>query len=151
MLAAIGNLLATLANLFESPITEMIDATTIRSYVTQTSLGRLQLIQVCAILLLLIFFRAIRKTGGALFAYLVSLIGFAAPLLQSHTSQAAGHGLAIGSLIIHVIALSSWAGAVFSLLFMDTQTRALTLKRVGVIANWSVVAVIITGSASAIS
>jgi cytochrome c oxidase assembly factor CtaG len=150
LLAAIGNLLATLANLFESPITEMLDATTIRSYVTQTSLGRLQLIQVFAILILLIFFRAIRKTGGALLAYFVSVIGFAAPLLQSHTSQAAGHGLAIGSLIIHVIALSSWAGSVFSFLFMDTQTRGFTLKRVGVIANWSVLAVVITGSTSAI-
>jgi putative copper resistance protein D len=134
LLAAIGNLLATLANLFESPITEMLDATTIRSYVTQTSLGRLQLMQVFAILILLIFFRAIRKTGGALLAYFVSVIGFAAPLLQSHTSQAAGHGLAIGSLIIHVIALSSWAGSVFSFLFMDTQTSA--ILRLGYSSDW---------------
>ncbi|NDI10016.1 MAG: hypothetical protein EBY74_03320 [Actinobacteria bacterium] len=150
LILAIGNLLATLANLFEASITEMLDATTIRSYVTQTSLGRLQLIQVSAIFILFLVCRVMRKTGGALISYLIALIGVAAPLLQSHTSQAAGHGLAIGSLIIHVIALSSWTGAVLSLLFMDSATRQFALQRVGVIANWSALSVIITGSTNAI-
>ena len=45
VMLAFGNLLATLANLFESSIVSMLDLTTIRSYITQTALGRLQLIQ----------------------------------------------------------------------------------------------------------
>lgn len=149
-IAAIGNLLATLANLFESPISKMLDTTTIRSYVYQTSLGRFQLIQVISVALLLFMCTKWRKTGGSMLAYVIALIGVCAPLLQSHTSQAAGHGLAIGSLIIHVIALSAWVGAVVSLLFMDSKVKEFALSRISTIANWSVVAVIITGSASAI-
>ncbi|MGA1116963.1 MAG: cytochrome c oxidase assembly protein [Candidatus Nanopelagicaceae bacterium] len=149
-ISAFGNLLATLANLFESSILEMLDFTTIRSYVTQTALGRLQLIQVIAALLLFVIVLALRKVGGAFFAYVIATVGVVAPLFQSHTSQAGGHGLAIGSLIIHVIALSSWVGAVTSLLFMDEIARTLAIKRVGTIATWSVVAVVITGSTSSI-
>ena len=150
IVASFGNLLATLANLFESSIFSMLDFTTIRSYVTQTALGRLQLIQVLAALLLFVIIVTIRKTGGAFFAYLIATVGVVAPLFQSHTSQASGHGLAIGSLIIHVIALSSWIGAVASLLFMNDETRRLVITRVGAMATWSVAAIIITGSASSI-
>jgi putative copper resistance protein D len=147
---ALGNLVATLANLFESSIVEMLDFTTIRSYVTQTALGRLQLVQVIAVLSLFVVLTMLRKVGGAFFAYIVAAVGVVAPLFQSHTSQAGGHGLAIGSLIIHVIAISSWIGAVTSLFLVDEATRNLIAPRVGNIATWSVFAVIITGSASAI-
>ena len=150
LIASLGNLLATLANLFESSIFSMLDLTTIRSYVTQTALGRLQFIQVIAALILLVLVGALRKIGGTFFAYLIATIGVVAPLFQSHTSQAGGHGLAIGSLIIHVIALSSWIGAVTSLLFMDEGTRKLAITRIGTIATWSVLAIILTGSASSI-
>lgn len=150
LIVSLGNLLATLANLFESSIFSMLDLTTIRSYVTQTALGRLQFVQVIAALILLLLVGALRKIGGTFFAYLIATIGVVSPLFQSHTSQAGGHGLAIGSLIIHVIALSSWIGAVTSLLFMDETTRKLAITRIGTIATWSVVAIILTGSASAI-
>ena len=72
LIAAIGNLLATLANLFETPIIEIFDATTIRSFVTQTSLGRLQLIQVLSALMLVLISRNLRRTGGSLFAYFIA-------------------------------------------------------------------------------
>lgn len=150
LIASIGNLLATLANLFETPIIEILDATTIRSFVTQTSLGRLQLIQVLSALMLVLISRNLRRTGGSLFAYFIALVGVAAPLLQSHTAQASGHGLAIGSLVIHVIALSAWMGAVLSILFMDLETKTFALARISVIATWSLLAVVITGTASAI-
>ena len=150
VILAFGNLLATLANLFESSIYSILDFTTIRSYVTQTALGKLQLIQVLSAFLLLLIIRSIRKVGGAFFGFCIATTGVVAPLFQSHTSQASGHGLAIGSLIIHVIALSSWVGAVASLLFMEEATRKLVATRVGVIATWSVVAVILSGGTSSI-
>lgn len=149
-ITSFGNLLATLSNLFESSIAEMLDFTTIRSYVTQTALGRLQVIQVIAALLLLILLRSLRKVGGSFAAYLLATLGVVAPIFQSHTSQAGGHGLAIGSLIIHVIALSSWIGAVASLLFMDEPTRRLVIPRIGSIATWSVISVTVSGGASSL-
>ncbi len=150
LISAIGNLLATLANLFELSIVDVLDATTIRSYVTQTSLGKLQLFQVVAALLLLIFAKTIRKTGGAFLAYLLSISALIAPIFQSHSSQAGSHGLAIGSLIIHVIALSSWVGAVASLIFMENEVRKFALSRISVIATWSVATVVISGVISSL-
>ncbi len=150
LISAIGNLLATLANLFELSIVDVLDATTIRSYVTQTSLGKLQLFQVVAALLLLIFSKTINKTGGAFLAYLLSISALIAPIFQSHSSQAGSHGLAIGSLIIHVIALSSWVGAVASLIFMENEVRKFALSRISVIATWSVATVVISGVISSL-
>ena len=150
LISAIGNLLATLANLFELSILDVLDITTIRSYVTQTSLGKLQLFQVVAALLLLIFAKTIRKTGGAFLAYLLSISALIAPIFQSHSSQAGSHGLAIGSLIIHVIALSTWVGAVASLIFMENEVRKFALSRISVIATWSVATVVISGVISSL-
>ncbi len=150
LISAIGNLLATLANLFELSILDVLDLTTVRSYVTQTSLGKLQLFQVVATLLLLIFAKIIRKTGGAFLAYLLSISALIAPIFQSHSSQAGSHGLAIGSLIIHVIALSTWVGAVASLIFMENEVRKFALSRISVIATWSVATVVISGVISSL-
>ncbi len=150
LISAIGNLLATLANLFELSILDVLDLTTVRSYVTQTSLGKLQLFQVVAALLLLIFAKIIKKTGGAFLAYLLSISALIAPIFQSHSSQAGSHGLAIGSLIIHAIALSTWVGAVASLIFMENEVRKFTLSRISVIATWSVATVVISGVISSL-
>lgn len=150
LISAIGNLLATLANLFELSILGVLDLTTIRSYVTQTSLGKLQLFQVVVTLLLLIFAKIIKKTGGAFLAYLLSISALIAPIFQSHSSQAGSHGLAIGSLIIHVIALSTWVGAVASLIFMENEVRKFALSRISVIATWSVATVVISGVISSL-
>jgi cytochrome c oxidase assembly factor CtaG len=150
VISAIGNLLATLANLFELSLIDVLDRTTIRSYVTQTSLGKLQLFQVVAALLLLIFAKRIKKTGSTFLAYLFSIAALIAPIFQSHSSQAGSHGLAIGSLIIHVIALSSWVGAVASLMFMENEVRKFALSRVSVIATWSVVTVVVSGAISSL-
>ncbi|MFM8328751.1 MAG: copper resistance D family protein, partial [Actinomycetales bacterium] len=147
---AFGNLLATLANLFELNIFDILDITTIRSYVTQTSLGKLQMFQVIAALLLLILLYTVKKTGGAVLGFLLSMSGLIAPIFQSHSSQAGSHGLAIGSLIIHVIALSCWVGAITSLLFMENEIRKFALNRISAIATWSVVTVVITGAVSSL-
>ena len=147
---AFGNLLATLANLFELSIVDILDLTTIRSYVTQTSLGKLQMFQVIASILLLVLSYSLKKTGGAILGFLLSISGLIAPIFQSHSSQAGSHGLAIGSLIIHVIALSCWVGGVTSLIFMEKEIRQFALKRISVIASWSIATVVISGAVSSL-
>ncbi|MFM7542297.1 MAG: cytochrome c oxidase assembly protein [Actinomycetales bacterium] len=144
-LSSIGNLVATLANLFEVGITEMLDWVSIRSYITQTSLGRLQAIQVLASIILIISYPLLRKVGGAFIAFVIAMVGLVAPVFESHSAQAGSHGLAIGSLVIHVIAISCWLGAVAALYFMDPQTRVLALPRVSTIATWAVIAIVASG------
>ena len=147
---AIGNLLATLANLFELSILNILDLTTIRSYVTQTSLGKLQMFQVIISTLLLVLAYSLKKTGGAVLGFLLSLSALIAPIFQSHSSQAGSHGLAIGSLIIHVIALTCWVGCVASLIFMNNEIRKFALHRISAIATWSVAAVVVSGAISSL-
>jgi len=51
VIAAIGNLLSTLANIFESNLSEVLQATIIRSFITQVTLGKLLAYQVVVALL----------------------------------------------------------------------------------------------------
>ena len=150
VLSSIGELLATLANLFDTPISDVLEVNFIRSYVTQTTLGRLQYLELIAGLVLLLAIGSIRRVGGAALALAISLAGVVAPLFQSHTSQAGSHGLAIGSLIIHLVALSFWFGAVAGLIFLTKSEQELALPRVANVATWSVVTVILTGAVSSL-
>lgn len=150
VLSSVGELLATLANLFDTPISDVLDVNFVRSYITQTTLGRLQYFELIAGLVLFLAIGSIRSVGGAAFALLIALAGVIAPLFQSHTSQAGSHGLAIGSLIIHLVALSFWSGAVASLMFLAKSEEELALPRVANVATWSVVTVILTGAVSSL-
>lgn len=150
LFSSIGNLIATLANLFEVGIAEMLDLVSIRSYITQTSLGRLQAIQVIASVVLILIYPILRRVGGAFIAFVISMVGLVAPVFESHSAQAGSHGLAIGSLVIHVIAISSWLGAVAALYFMESQTRVIALPRVSTIATWAVIAIVVSGATNSL-
>lgn len=150
LIFSILNLLSTLAGLFDSGYRQVLDWNTIRSYLLQTSLGRTQLIEVIGALILFATVRSICRTGGAVLALIVAIAAVVSPLFQSHSSQSGSHGLAIGSLIIHVIALSIWIGSVVTLLLVEVEIRELALPRVSTIATWAVTAIIVTGGTSAL-
>ena len=54
VITSIGNLLATLANIFESDITEVLKLTIIRSFITQVTLGKLLAYQIVISLLVFV-------------------------------------------------------------------------------------------------
>ena len=58
------------------------------------------------------------------------------------------HGLAIGSIVLHIAAIALWVGALFSLLLLDSETRKGVLGRYSTIALWLAVIVIVTGVAN---
>jgi cytochrome c oxidase assembly factor CtaG len=144
-IASLGNLLSTLAYIFETSILNILDYMTIRSYVSQTALGKLQFIQLILIVCVAIFSRLIKKTGGSLILLVFTMIALSAPLFQSHSSQSGSHGLAIGSIIIHVFAISFWIGSVISLLWSDSSQREALISRISRVATWSAVAVLFSG------
>ena len=147
-LGALGNLLSTLAGLFETSFLSILDSTTLWSYLTQTTLGRLQGIEFIGSLIALLVARSIKKTGGAIAVFLISTFALIAPVFESHASSLGSHGLAIGSLIIHVVALSFWIGVVFAYFLMTESQRELAIARVKVISLWSATAVIASGTAN---
>jgi len=133
--------------LLDQPLAASFDSTVIRSYLTQTSLGKAYLIQIIGILILLLI--PLRRLLGSYISLLIALIAITAPVFQSHGSSSGNHGLAIGALIIHVIALSFWVGGLFGLTQLSKQQKLIALPRFSEIALWSAITVVISGAATA--
>lgn len=149
IIAAIGNFLTTLAEIFDSGISEVLRINVIRSFATQVTLGKLLAFQVFVALLVFVLVKSIKKNGGAFWLLVLAMSGALAPIFQSHSSSQGSHGLAIGSLIIHVTALSFWIGSVFALQVMTAETKQLAFSRVSSISLWASSAVVISGAANA--
>ena len=133
--------------LLDQSLAASLDLTVIRSYLTQTSLGKAYLIQIIGILILLLI--PLRRLLGSYISLLIALIAITAPVFQSHGSSSGNHGLAIGALIIHVIALSFWVGGLFGLTQLSKQQKLIALPRFSEIALWSAITVVISGAATA--
>ena len=149
VITTIGNLLTTLANIFESEISEVLRLTIIRSFITQVTLGKLLAYQIVIALLVFILSSRVKRNGGAFWLMLLALSGQLAPVFQSHSSSLGSHSLAIGSLVIHVTALTFWIGSVIALRLMVTEDQALAFPRVSTIALWSSFAVVLSGVVNA--
>ncbi len=149
VIASIGNIIFTLANILGESISAVFDLNTLKSFLTQITLGQYMGFQFLIALCITIFAFRITKIGGALWLLVLTFLGIVAPIFQSHSASSGSHALAIGSLVIHVIALSMWVGGVFSLAFMNSEDRAIATPRFSQLALWAAIAVVVSGSANA--
>ena len=140
-------ILIQIAYLLEQPLSASLDLTVIRSYLTQTSIGKSYLVQMIGIAIVLLI--PLKKVISTYVALLISLVAITAPVFQSHGSTSGYHGLAIGALIVHVIALSFWVGGLFGLTQLSKANKLIALPRFSEIALWSAIAVVLTGAATA--
>lgn len=140
-------ILIQISYLLEQPLSASFDLTVIRSYLTQTSIGKSYLVQMILIAILLLI--PLKKVISSYAALLVSLIAITAPVFQSHGSTSGYHALAIGALVVHVIALSFWVGGLFGLTQLSKANKLIALPRFSEIALWSAIAVVLTGAATA--
>ncbi len=147
LLSFIFFVLIQIAYLLEQPLSASFDLTVIRSYLTQTSTGKSYLIQFIGILILLII--SLRKVMVTYLAILLGLGSLISPVFQSHGSASGNHGLAIGALVIHVVAISFWVGGLFGLTQLEKQQKIIALPRFSEIALWSAIAVAVSGAATA--
>lgn len=145
LFTTILNFLSHLAQIFDTSISEVLNLKVLRSFATQVTLGKLLIFQIVSALVILFFNSHLKKNGGALWLLLIAISGLIAPVFQSHSSTLGSHGLAIGSLVIHVIGLSFWIGSVLALLLMSGQVRELAFPRVANISLWSSSAVVMSG------
>ena len=147
LLATAIYVIVQLSYLLDQPLVASFDLTVIRSYLTQTSLGKAYVVQIIGILILLLI--PLRRLLSAYISVLIALIAITAPVFQSHGSSSGNHGLAIGALIIHVIALSFWVGGLFGLTQLSKAQKLIALPRFSEIALWSAITVVISGAATA--
>ena len=129
-------IVGTLAEILEVGFLEALDLTTLRSFLTQISLGRFLIFQaICALLIAILIGFTTRVTHLTLML-IIAIAGISSPVFQSHTASSGSHLIAIGTLIVHVIALSLWIGGLAAILLNKELDRVLALKRFSAMALW---------------
>lgn len=143
--SSVLNILFTLANILGESVTAVLDPAVLQSFVLQISLGQYLFFQTLIALFVAITSRALTTSGYTAILLLISLIAISAPVFQSHAASSGSHALAIGSLLIHVIALSFWVGGVIAIALLNQEDRKISLPRFSQIALWAAIAVVISG------
>ena len=144
-----ANIIFTLANILGVSLGGAFDATMLRSFVTQITLGQYMFFQLLVALVVAGLVQKVRRVGSAILLLMATFIGIMAPIFQSHSAANGSHALAIGSLVIHVVALALWVGGVFGMAILDPESRAIAVARFSQLALWSVIAVVVSGVANA--
>ena len=147
---ATGTLIvATLANILGTDLSGALDPTSMRSFISQITLGKYMFAQLCLALLVAAIAIRIRGVAGANALLLLSLAAIIAPVFESHSASSGSHALAIGSLVVHVVAISLWVGGLVAITFLRAQDRAIALPRFSALALWAAIAVSASGTANA--
>ena len=144
-----GSILFTLAQILDTPLSGALDLTTIRSFVTQITLGQYLAFEALIALLIFVCTFQAKKILSLVVLLLLSVVGLIAPVFQSHAASGGSHSLVIGSLVIHVIALSMWVGGIIAIAMLSAADRAIAVPRFSHLALWSAIAVVVSGTVNA--
>ena len=142
-------IILTLANILNSSVNEVLQPNVLRSFLWQIALGQYLFAQLLLSILISLILPRFRSIGTGTFLLLATLVAIVIPVFQSHSASSGSHSMAIGSLAIHVIALSLWVGGVFAIAFLTPETRASAVPRFSVLALWATIAVVLSGSINA--
>lgn len=143
------SILATLANILGTNFAGALDPTSMRSFVTQIALGKYMFVLMCLALLVASIVFRIRSVASSNALLLLSMVALVAPVFESHSASSGSHALAIGSLVVHVVAISFWVGGLAAITFLNSAERAVALPRFSSLALWAAIAVTISGTANA--
>jgi putative copper resistance protein D len=149
MLSNLFFIILTLANILNSSISEVLQPNILRSFLLQIPLGQYLLTQLLLSILISIIIPRFNSIGTGTFLLLATLLAIVIPVFQSHSEASGSHLIAVGSLVIHVIALALWVGGVFALAFLAPDHRAIAVPRFSALALWAAIAVVISGSVNA--
>ena len=139
------HIILTLANILGTSLGSALEPTTLSSFVRQIDLGRFLAFQTLLAGVVFICLGFIRRVLPATILLGISLLALVAPVFQSHSAASGSHSLAIGSLVVHVVALSLWVGGVFALVLLKDVDRTVALPRFSQLALWAAIAVVASG------
>ena len=142
-------IILTLANILDSSISDALEATTLKSFVLQVDLGRFLFAQFIIAIAIVIAMRFVQTALQSIIALALALLGIIAPVFQSHSASAGSHSLAIGSLVVHVIALALWIGGVIAVILISDLDKDVVLARFSQLALWAAIAVVLSGVTNA--
>ena len=149
LVANVLHIFLTLANILGTSFADALERNTLRSFLTQVDLGQYLGVQTAMIAVIALAIRFVRTVLAATILLLFSLITLTIPVFQSHSASSGSHQLAIGSLVVHVVALSLWVGGIFAIVALPDNDRKFALPRFSQMALWAAIAVVISGIANA--
>lgn len=149
LLSNLAFIVLTLANILNTGISEALQSNVLRSFLLQVPLGQYLFAQLLLSILITIMVPRFKSIGTGTFLLLISLLAIVIPVFQSHSASSGSHGMAVGSLAVHVIALALWVGGVLALGFLDPSSRTVAIPRFSVLALWAAIAVVLSGSVNA--
>lgn len=149
LLSNLAFIILTLANILNTGISEALQSNVLRSFLLQVPLGQYLFAQLLLSILITIMVPRFKSIGTGTFLLLISLLAIVIPVFQSHSASSGSHGMAVGSLAVHVIALALWVGGVLALGFLDPSSRTVAIPRFSVLALWAAIAVVLSGSVNA--
>ena len=148
-MGVVGSILFTLAQILDTPISGALDITSIRSFITQITLGQYLAFEALIALIVFVCTFQAKKILSLIALLILSIVGLIAPVFQSHAASGGSHSLVIGSLVIHVVALSLWVGGILAIAMLSASDRAIAVPRFSQLALWSAIAVVISGVVNA--
>jgi putative copper resistance protein D len=148
-IGVVGSILFTLAQILDTPFSGALDLMTIRSFITQITLGQYLAFEALIALIVFVCTFQAKKILSLIALLILSIVGLTAPVFQSHAASGGSHSLVIGSLLIHVVALSLWVGGILAIAMLSASDRAIAVPRFSQLALWSAIAVVISGVVNA--
>lgn len=142
-------IVATLSSILDISISESLRFNLLRSFVTQISLGKFLALQALGAIAIAIIAGQLKRVTSAALALALALAAVSMPVFQSHAATGGSHLIAIGTLIVHVLALSLWVGGLVAILLCPEVDRQIALMRFSQLANWAVVLVVVSGTINA--
>ena len=142
-------ILFKVSEILGTSIFSSFDSQTLISYLTQTDLGKSMFIQIVIIAIVLTALPFIKRALPLLLFTLLAIVGLTSPVFQSHAAAGGSHSLAIGALVVHVVAISLWVGSLFGILVIPRELRITALYRFSALALWAAIAVSMSGVATA--
>jgi cytochrome c oxidase assembly factor CtaG/putative copper export protein len=106
-----------------------LDATLVRSFVTQIPQGRALLAQLVLALVVAGVARSALTSSRSFLAAVLAGVTLVPPTLTGHSSASGHHDLAVASLMVHVVSASLWVGGLLALLWLAiTSSRSAELR-----------------------
>ena len=142
----------TLSDVIAAPVSSVLDPALLWSFVRDVEVGRTLLVQAVLALGVAMGAALVRTTTGAALTGLVALVALVPPTLTSHSGASADHTIAVSALVVHVVAVSLWAGGIAALVLLgatDRRPLPVAVPRFSALALWCAVAVGASGVASA--
>ena len=142
-------ILATLASILDLPLSSAFDLTMLRSFLTQISLGKSLALQTIGALVVALWSSRVKKVSYGALLLALSIFSISIPVFQSHSASRGSHLIAIGTLLIHVIAITLWVGGLSAIVINRRINLQSVITRYSQLALWAALSVVASGAINA--